>query len=916
MKNFMTLLLALLFMAFVTSCGSDSKTDEKLPDEEVTDEDVVEPTDEPTNPTDEPTNPTDEPTEPTDEPTEPTDEPTNPTDEPTNPTDEPTEPTDEPTNPTDEPTNPTEPEETGSCTYIPNAFVSNWTDNFPTGWVKKGTVSYEKIDRGEGNYALRTYIAAADATKNGYAFELPPFVTNDDAAFPTKLTFDLKASSTSRISINIRCGENENPLSDPYKAYNWDTENKVFVNEIQNDFIDRDINLGNSDFNEVTVILGNELKDEGFWRDHNCRIEFKYGKNVASDITVDNFVFHTATEDCVGEDTPDPTEPTEPLTCNEEDHKEPNAEGTECVCIEGYHADGDNCVEDTALTCDADAHKEPNTEGTECVCIEGFHADGDNCVEDTPALTCDAEAHKEPNEAGTECVCMEGFVADGDDCVAPKCAQIPNSDFSDWDSINDAEKKNWQIDSLATYSNVNGALNVAVSSQANNGTAFDSAKFVTSSDSEVPVGIKFKLATIKSSKVAISFHWGSSGNNVFYAYYWDGNGHFVYNDKKPTTYNYDNPINFGDTEMKEVTIIFGTEITEEIWHKSEDKFIRFKYGKGADYEIRVDDFELVYYGGECGGEEHNYSVGWASIQYPKDSDNYTFRLDYPVTFYGRVYIEGLTDQTVNSSEFLMGVRAQFGVKAEGDADYEWYEASVNETSSNSFGNNDEYQYTYVFTEPGNYEYKFRFSADNGKTWTETSAFSDEGDHVGTAHANVPELSDKDIIWNGDFSVWASDTEPWLWTTDKGSFEKVGSGENPALKVSATKGSSAKSVLKSHSFEISDTAALPQKIAFQLATDTKVTISILLDCGEGSKFYYKWNKTDHFVSNGSWQYNESNNPLAINFGNSDLNDTWIDTSAITAENWNGKSCTLEFKFGGDSSNDRWAIFDNFTIVPAE
>ena len=56
LKNFMTLLLALLFLAFVTSCGSDSKTDEKLPDEEVTDEDVVEPTDEPTEPT-EPTEP-------------------------------------------------------------------------------------------------------------------------------------------------------------------------------------------------------------------------------------------------------------------------------------------------------------------------------------------------------------------------------------------------------------------------------------------------------------------------------------------------------------------------------------------------------------------------------------------------------------------------------------------------------------------------------------------------------------------------------------------------------------------------------------------------------------------------------------------------------------------------------------------
>ena len=268
----------------------------------------------------------------------------------------------------------------------------------------------------------------------------------------------------------------------------------------------------------------------------------------------------------------------------------------------------------------------------------------------------------------------------------------------------------------------------------------------------------------------------------------------------------------------------------------------------------------------------------------------------------------------------MGVRAQFGSRPRNaDMDYEWKEAEINEAYNdgtgigNAFGGNDEYKYTTKF-EAGEYEYAFRFSADNGKTWKKTSEFPDEGDHTGTAYANVNALP-KDVISNGDFSRWISDKEPWLWTTADGSFEKETSSENPALKVLADKGSGAKSVLKSHTFEISDTAARPQKIALKLATyqDNKLTISILLDCGENSKFYYKWNTTGkYFERNTQNQFAYKN--LEINLGGNVLKDTWIDTSAITAENWNGKTCYLEFKFGGNASDDRWAIFDDITIVP--
>ena len=307
MKKFTALALAVLFMMFVTSCGDDNKTEETFPDEEVTDEDTDEPTDEPTNPTDEPTNPTDEPTNPTDEPTNPTDEPTNPTDEPTDPTGEPTTDNDTPvddadnntqdddvvvipdgdnTEPADADEIPDEEVETGSCTYIPNSFVSNWTGNFPTDWVgkrdltgentaggKKNFIDYEKIDRGEGNYALRAYID--DPADNLYAFELPHFVPNkNNAALPTKLTFDLKASSTSKISINLRCGDTGTTEDKKYLAYNWKQESKSFVYSGNNayDFV----NLEDNEYHEFAVVFGDKLTEE-FWRGKIFRIEFKYG---------------------------------------------------------------------------------------------------------------------------------------------------------------------------------------------------------------------------------------------------------------------------------------------------------------------------------------------------------------------------------------------------------------------------------------------------------------------------------------------------------------------------------------------------------------------------------------------------------------------------------------------------------------
>ena len=492
------------------------------------------------------------------------------------------------------------------------------------------------------------------------------------------------------------------------------------------------------------------------------------------------------------------------------------------------------------------------------------------------------------------------------------CLSFPNGDFSDFSGINDIAGRNWQIDSVATYSNVDGALNVAISSQTSNGTAFDSAKFVTSSDCEVPAGIKFKLATIKSSKVAISFHWGTGGNGVFYAYNWDGNGNFVYDAKKPTTYNYDNPIDFGDTEMKEVTIIFGTEITEEIWHKSADKFIRFKYGKNADYEIRVDDFEFVYYGGTCDNAP-SYTVGWATIQSPKSVEGYAGMTE---TFYGRVNIPGLTDteQNWNKSVALMGVKAQFCIEPKDvDAVWECYDADpeISDTSVEPFGGNNEYKYAYKFNNAGDYEYTFKFSTDNGKNWT---WIKDDGTwensiHIAYATILTPE---PDQIPNGDFKYW-SGSDPQLWTVeDKSTFSKITIDENTsnyALKVERNNSSNG-TAFNSPEFNTSADAKLPKELTFKLATDRSVKISIWLYCG-GKNKQYPWNTTDGVFKNASNTYK------AVDLGDTNMHDNVkiVFGNEITNDFWQGKKCYFQFKFAGDADK-RWATFDDFQFVYPE
>ncbi len=94
------------------------------------------------------------------------------------------------------------------------------------------------------------------------------------------------------------------------------------------------------------------------------------------------------------------------VICKETDHKQLNEAEDGCECMTGYHADGDNCVEDEApaVTCDAEAHKTLNEAQDGCVCMLGYHADGDNCVEDAEP-ECTTNEQCDEGEVCNEGVC-------------------------------------------------------------------------------------------------------------------------------------------------------------------------------------------------------------------------------------------------------------------------------------------------------------------------------------------------------------------------------------------------------------------------------------------------------------------------------------------------------------------------------
>ena len=107
----------------------------------------------------------------------------------------------------------------------------------------------------------------------------------------------------------------------------------------------------------------------------------------------------------------------------------------------------------------------------------------------------------------------------------------------------------------------------------------------------------------------------------------------------------------------------------------------------------------------------NETVPWATLQYP-DYD-LVISPNTSITFYGRVFVKGITDLNPGVSEKTI-IKARFGL--EDGFSESWHDADVNETTNPDFGNNNEYKYTHCFDKIGSFICTFKFSADEGKTW--------------------------------------------------------------------------------------------------------------------------------------------------------------------------------------------------------
>lgn len=130
-------------------------------------------------------------------------------------------------------------------------------------------------------------------------------------------------------------------------------------------------------------------------------------------------------------------------------------------------------------------------------------------------------------------------------------------------------------------------------------------------------------------------------------------------------------------------------------------------------------------GGEC--VPGAVPVGFCRTQAPERAAVETGQV---VTFYGRVYQEGITDRSpgVDADERLLAELGYGpdGSDPDGHADWTWNVAGPNpgwDGAQAGEPNNDEYQVDVAAPAPGAYDFAFRFSADGGISWT----YCDTGD---------------------------------------------------------------------------------------------------------------------------------------------------------------------------------------------
>ena len=107
------------------------------------------------------------------------------------------------------------------------------------------------------------------------------------------------------------------------------------------------------------------------------------------------------------------------------------------------------------------------------------------------------------------------------------------------------------------------------------------------------------------------------------------------------------------------------------------------------------------------------AVGYCVVQAPKSLDVAASATTPPV--YGRVYVSGVTTAAGNEAQ----IEAQVGYGPSGslpDGSWSWSPSAFN-PSCNQCGNNYEYQGSFVAPAAGSYDFAYRFSADQGQTFT-------------------------------------------------------------------------------------------------------------------------------------------------------------------------------------------------------
>lgn len=112
--------------------------------------------------------------------------------------------------------------------------------------------------------------------------------------------------------------------------------------------------------------------------------------------------------------------------------------------------------------------------------------------------------------------------------------------------------------------------------------------------------------------------------------------------------------------------------------------------------------------------ETSIHIEWCNLQFPATITS-TFNASKEI--YGQVYIPAVTNIASSSDA---RVKAQFGYAStpiynnpQTRSDITWVDAGFNA----KVGNNHEYSHIWTFNEPGTFAYLYRFSVNNGQSWT-------------------------------------------------------------------------------------------------------------------------------------------------------------------------------------------------------